>query len=257
RIQWSLARPAVSDASWYPPTGYRVAYLSGRTLRVVAGDGTGDRLLAAGVQRVAPAWRPSHPYQLTYAARGRVVTRDADTGALIWTARARGVRELQWSAAGARLLVRTRTGVTVLAGRGTTIAAVRAPTVDAALSPDGRELALVRGGADRDVAIARLAGPWAISEPPPPVRSVMSAPGADQVAWSPNGRWLLVSWPAADQWVFLAAGRQPRIVAVSKIARRFAAGAREASVTGTGDTIAGRTPAFPRVDGWCCIADGG
>lgn len=259
RIQWSLARPAVSDASWYSPTGYRVAYLSGGTLRVVAGDGTGDRLLAARVQRVAPAWRPGHPYQLTYAARGRIVTRDADTGDVLWTARARGVRELQWSASGTRLLVRTRTGVTVLAGRGTPIAALAAPAVDAALSPDGRQLALVRGGADRDVAIAGLIGASAEAAAPesPPIRSVMSAPGADQVAWSPNGRWLLVSWPAADQWVFLAAGRTPRIVAVSKIARQFAPGAREASAGGAGATIAGRTAEFPRVDGWCCTAAGG
>jgi hypothetical protein len=63
-IQWALTRQAVSDPRRYPPTGFRVAYLSGNTLRVVAGDGSDDRLLATGVAAVAPAWRPDQPYQL-------------------------------------------------------------------------------------------------------------------------------------------------------------------------------------------------
>jgi len=46
--QWTLPRPRVRDPRWYPSTGYRVAYLSRADLRVVAGDGTGDHLLAAG-----------------------------------------------------------------------------------------------------------------------------------------------------------------------------------------------------------------
>ena len=45
-LQWSLVRRDVSDARWYSPTGYHVAYLSGNELRVVAGNGTGDLLLA-------------------------------------------------------------------------------------------------------------------------------------------------------------------------------------------------------------------
>ena len=84
-IRWALARPAVSDPRWYSPSGYRVAYLSAGTLRVVAGDGTGDRLLATGVAQVAPAWRPAAadgPYELAYVtASGRVVVRDGDNGA--------------------------------------------------------------------------------------------------------------------------------------------------------------------------------
>jgi hypothetical protein len=62
--RWALARPAVSDPRWYPPTGFRIAYISGSQLRIVAGDGTGDHPLAAYVAPVPPAWRPGHPYQL-------------------------------------------------------------------------------------------------------------------------------------------------------------------------------------------------
>ena len=89
-VRWALARPAVSDPRWYSPSGYRVAYLSAGTLRVVDGDGTGDRLLATGVAHVAPAWRPGQPlgpFELAYVtARGRVVVRDGDTGKVVWSA---------------------------------------------------------------------------------------------------------------------------------------------------------------------------
>src|SRR6185437_7031143 len=42
---WSISSPARISSPRWAPSGYRVAYLSGRSLRVVAGDGTGDRLL--------------------------------------------------------------------------------------------------------------------------------------------------------------------------------------------------------------------
>ena len=53
----------------------------------------------------------------------------------------------------------------------------------------------------------------------------------DQVVRSPDGRWLLVTWPTADQWIFIRI--QPRkIVGVSRISAQFGS--------------------FPRVGGWCC-----
>jgi hypothetical protein len=53
----------------------------------------------------------------------------------------------------------------------------------------------------------------------------------DQVVRSPDGRWLLVSWPTANQWVFVRL--QPRkIVGVARITQQF-----------------GRDP---RVEDWCC-----
>jgi len=55
-LRWSIPRRAVALPRWFAPDGYRVAYLSGTTLRVIAGDGTGDHLLARQVaQGVAPA----------------------------------------------------------------------------------------------------------------------------------------------------------------------------------------------------------
>jgi hypothetical protein len=233
-IHWMLARPRVGDAQWYQPTGYRVAYRSGRELRVVAGDGTGDHLLAPATANVAPAWRPGHAYELSYVdSAGRLITRDADTGRAIWTdPLPGGARSLSWSANASRLLAAGRSGARVFAARGRLIAAVPAetgaPLVDAALSPSGGELAFISGDA---VVITDLARGNA-------QRTVLSGLGVRQVVWSPDGRWLLVSWPRADEWVFVRIAGRPRIEAVSRIAEQFGAATARAG--------------FPRLAGWCC-----
>ncbi len=236
-IRWALARPAVSDPRWYSPSGYRVAYLSAGTLRVLAGDGTGDRLLATGVAHVAPAWRPGGadgPYELAYVtARGRVVVRNGDTGRIVWST-APGPRpfELMWSDNGARLLVLSRRQARTYAAGGavTSTMALPAAASDGALSPDGRSLALVLGG--REVVVGKGGS----------LRQALAGPGVTAVSWSPDGRWLLVTWPAANQWVFVRVAGAPRIDAVSRISEQFSSG--------------GAARAFPQLDGWCCTAQG-
>jgi len=90
--------------------------------------------------------------------------------------------------------------------------------------------------ADQDAVVLNVASPS--SQP----RRVLSGAGLRQLAWSPDGRWLLVSWPAADQWVFVRVAGMPRIAAVSRIARQFSARSAQ--------------HAFPRIEGWCCTASG-
>ncbi|HUA06759.1 MAG TPA: hypothetical protein VMB27_22825 [Solirubrobacteraceae bacterium] len=236
-IRWALARPAVSDPRWYSPSGYRVAYLSAGTLRVVTGHGTGDRLLATGVARVAPAWRPGAalgPYELAYVtARGRVVVRDGDTGRILWSTPP-GPRpfELTWSADGRRLLVLSRHQARTYSASGALSSRTTLPGAasDGALAPDARKLALVLGG--REVAVASGGQ----------TRQVLAGAGVKAVSWSPDGRWLLVTWPAANQWVFVRVTGAPRIEAVSRISEQFSSG--------------GAAQAFPELDGWCCTAGG-
>jgi WD40 repeat protein len=237
--QWSIARPEVRSPRWFSPNGYRLAYLSGTTLRVIAGDGTGDRKLAQSVAQVAPTWRPGHDYLLAYSeANGTVVARDADTGRVAWSHRVAGpTRLLAWSPDGARLLVLTRAAAIVLDGSGHQVAqlpsARNESALDGALSPDGRQLALLSGG---DVTLTDLSRPQAVQ------RRLFTGAGLEQLAWSPDGRWLLVTWPAADQWVFIHTAGQPRIIAVSKISEQFRS--------------LGPSHAFPTLDGWCCTAAG-
>jgi hypothetical protein len=53
-----------------------------------------------------------------------------------------------------------------------------------------------------------------------------------QAQWSPDRRWLLVTWPTADQWVFVRTEGRRRIVGVSRISAQFGGASR--------------------VAGWCC-----
>ncbi len=175
-VRWSLARPNVRFPRW---TGdridTRIAYLSGTSLRVVAGDGTGDRLLRRNVAAVAPMWLPGPGFRLALTDRaGRTTVVDADTG---------------------------RT----LASR-----------------PVPRPSAAIRSrGAASEALVGR--------------KVVFRGTGEFRdVARSPDGRWLLVTWPTADQWVFVRVVGERKIVAVSGITRQFGGGA------------------FPRISGWCC-----
>ena len=94
-------------------------------------------------------------------------------------------------------------------------------------------LALVLGGRTDQVVIQKLS-----SQPAPP-RRVQAGPGLRQVLWSPDGRWLLISWPAADQLVFARVKGPWRIAAVGHITRQL-----------------GRSGEFPELEGWCCTAHG-
>ncbi len=105
--------------------------------------------------------------------------------------------------------------------------------MDAALAPDGNTLAVLSA---RDVTLTSL------SPRPGASRRVFTGQGLRQLAWSPDGQWLLVSWPAADQWIFVHATGRPRIAAVSRIAEQLAPG--------------WGAHAFPQLDGWCCTTGG-
>ncbi len=229
--QWSIARPDLRSPEWFAPNGYRLTYLSGGSLRVIAGDGTGDRELARSVARVAPAWQPGHPYELAYAqSDGTVAVRDVDTGRLAWSRRTpTRPRLLAWSADGRLLLVLTQDAVLLFDAHGDQLARVPGiggePVRDGALSPDGRQLALLTRG---QVTVTDTARPG--STP----RRLFTGADLGQLVWSPNSQWLLISWPAANQWVFIHAVGQPRLIAVSRIAEQFG---------GLG---------VPHLEGWCC-----
>jgi hypothetical protein len=138
---------------------------------------------------------------------------------------------------GQRLLVLAPAAVRVYRANGSLKASFAMPdglpAIDGALSPDGHTLALV------------LAGKYVVTEnlglPHPVPQRVLAGAGLRQVAFSPDGRWLLVSWPAANQWVFIRVVGVPRIRAISRIAQQFPSG---------------KSHRFPQLDGWCCIAYG-
>lgn len=84
-VRWSLARPDVRYPRWGgTQTDTRIAYLARGGLRVVNGDGTGDRLLDAAAALRAPAWREGMRHVLVYARRdGTVRAVEVDTNTLV------------------------------------------------------------------------------------------------------------------------------------------------------------------------------
>ena len=69
-------------------------------------------------------------------------------------------------------------------------------------------------------------------------RELFSGPGRfGQVAFSPDGRRLLVPWPDADQWLFLSSSRGGHVGAVANIGRQFARGRAERPVPGRGRVV--------------------
>jgi hypothetical protein len=262
--RWTLTRPGhVELARWNGPDGFRIAYLEGRALRVVNGDGTGDRFIAGGAAAVAPAWRSGPGHEVAYATeRGAVVAFSADSRRRIFATESRagqprrgagsasdaeaqrsvsgtmsaaGVTSLQWS--GARLLVMREDRIELLRADGAPVWTWTPPAGShirsAAPAPGGDRVAVVTGDGhtSRVLLIAKahrsrvlFAGPGNFAAP----------------RWSPEGRWLLLPWPSADQWLFLEPGSGTgKLHAVAHLAKQFS----------PGDPTAAR---FPSVVGWCC-----
>ena len=84
-VRWTLARPDVRLPRWGGTrTDTRIAYLSRGRLRVVGGDGKGDRLIDRLAAEQAPVWLPGPGHRLAYLRRdGSVRIVDADAGSLL------------------------------------------------------------------------------------------------------------------------------------------------------------------------------
>ena len=247
-FRWSIEASAPIEAvDWSSDEGFRVAYLAGEEVRVVAGDGTDD-VAVASARAVPPVWRPeSDParsvHQLAYVDRSnRVVLTDTDAGTTRWRTATIGapVTSLEWSANGETLLVKSASFVLAFGAAGQPLvkgplnapAGLRA----ASLSPSGKEVAMVRDSKlGRELVLTSLAdGNERLL-----YRTRSRARGAefDEPVFSPDGEWILLPWRAADQWLFIRRDDR-RVVAVADISRQFESGSSRES--------------FPHVTGWCC-----
>jgi hypothetical protein len=232
--RWSLSRRDVRLPRWGgTEIDTRIAYLSGRQLRVIAGDGTDDRRLAPRVEAVAPAWRPRARHVLAYVeSDGRLVVEAADTGRRFWSRRLGAVEKLEWSTDGRLLLVQGRRFLRVFSAGGQLrydlLGREAAPVVGASFAPNRRRLAFVQqiGGQSQVWVIPRLRPDASAA------RRILAEGSFGDVIWSPDGRWVLADWEAADQWVFRRIGRRGRIDAVDNVAEQFGG--------------------FPSFAGWCC-----
>jgi outer membrane protein assembly factor BamB len=227
-VRWTLERPGVRFPRWTgSETDTRIAYVDRTGIRVVAGDGTGDRVLVPG-GRGPIAWRPGAGFVLANTTSRSVLVLDAQTGRRLWTAARPRERAtaVEWSSDGRRLLVLSPHHLGVYDQRGRILdhedPAESWPDVDATFRPGSQEIGAARVHGSQSTAYV-LTG-----------RTLFNGMGVFRdIAWSPDGTWLLVTWPTADQWVFVRSDAR-RIQAVSNIAEQF------------------RSRTFPRVEGWCC-----
>lgn len=219
KVHWTLARPGVSSPRWGGlRTDTRIAYAARDGLRVVAGDSRGDRLLAPA-ERGPFAWRPGQLAQLAYVTTGEIRLQDTDSGRVLWrTTRSANdpVRHISWSADGSRLLVVSRHGVLVVDDSGHVVARVPGSFRDATFVGPTAGLAVLTTSGDVRVGSTLL----------------FHAGGLRELGTSPDGRWLLAAWPAANQWVFVRVAAPHTIRAYSGITRQFGGGT------------------FPTVSGW-------
>ena len=225
KVHWTLARRGPAWPRWTGTyTDTRIAYVSAGGLHVVAGDGTGDRLLAADAGDAPPAWDPARRFAVAYASAGAILLR-RDDGTLLWRRPVPALpHDLSWSSDGRELAVFGRRAVVVLDGRGRLLRTIRfGGLVDGAFEPGSHRLAVsVRLPGRSEVRLVDGSAR----------RLLLAGPGAfGELAWSPDGRWLLVTWPAADQWVFV---HGTRARAVARIRAQFQQGPLQ---------VAGR---------WCC-----
>jgi hypothetical protein len=108
----------------------------------------------------------------------------------------------------------------------------------AAFSPRGRTIAILL---DRSLGPGPPRSEALLIDPSGgPTRRLFGVSGhLTELAFSPDGRRLLLAWPAADQWLFVPIEGGARLRAIGGVAAAFAPGNAAQA-------------AYPRVEGWCC-----
>jgi len=237
RTRWSLARARLGATDWGgTPVDTRIAYAHGDRINVIGGDGRGDRFLlsAPDVPKAPIAWAPRSVRLLAHSNQGILRLLDVAAGGdEIWSVRVAQPFALFWTSDGERLVAVSRNTLTVLDARGQLIFRheLAGRAASAAVNPRTHTIAVglrVRGTDRSEVFTFSLDRKSAAQQ-----RLFGGVGTFGDLAWSPNGRWLLVAWKDADQWVFVRSHRTPRIDAVANVSDQF------------GGT-------FPRIEGWCC-----
>ena len=226
-LHWSIGRPGRIQSPRWSFDGFRIAYFARGALRIVNGDGTDDHLLTRDARPSVAAWEPGS-HVLAYVSRtGNIAVTNVDGARPTVYVRTRlSPQQLAWTP-DRRLVAVGARAIGIFARRGPQLRRIgtAARIVTAALSPDGTKVAFIEAnGAESTLSVTRTtAGP---------AREIFKGRGMfTSVVWSGDGRWLLLDWTSADQWLFI---RFPvrRIVAVSNIRASF-----------------GEAPSLA---GWCC-----
>lgn len=245
--RWRLAPGGAISSPRWAPSGLRIAYLAGKTLRIVDGDGSDDGSLGDS-SPVPAAWQPGADANVaSYVNRsGFIVTANADSGEELWRApRREQILQLVWSRDGRRLAALSDDGLQIYDQGGERVMRrIELPTdhpaglpghvQEVAFSPARDRLALAResrGGSANEVVVLS-------TDPAGWQKTVYRGKGGlGGVAWSPDGEWLLVAAIGADSphWTFVNIADPTRTRQIDGI-----------------QTLFGERPAIPEVAEWCC-----
>lgn len=234
--KWSVTRPGtVRHPAWSTGDGFFVAYLEAHVLRIVGGNGAGDGALRRHAAPVTPAWRPHAGHVLVYAREsGGLEAVDVDAGVTLWHTPADAgpdhAHQLAWSRDGRRLAVLSARVLTLRDAGGRVLRSV-------ALPGRARQLALHPSGTRAAVVVAGTAGGARVLDVPLTGASrpkQLFQGDVDGLAWSRDGRRLLLAWRDADQWLLVGPDGRVRRALHGVSAELGAAGG------------------FPRLAGWCC-----
>jgi hypothetical protein len=247
-IKWSLARSKMLGGARWSLEGKneccRIAYLNGRELRVVAGDGKGDGPLRNVAGSAPPAWRPQAIRQLAFSTiDGRIELVDVDSTKTIWrTDPGDPPTQLVWSDDGQRLLALGERTLRAFDANGRKLWASGHPIGPSGLVfvRESHRFVLIRYSPATSRSDLVL---YQAETDPGEARFLYSAPGDfGTLAISPDGNWLLVGWINANQWLFLRLSAA-KVESVSNIVEQFG-----------GSSKAPLTSSFPKSVSWCCPA---
>jgi hypothetical protein len=217
-VRWTLARPAVHSPRWTgTATDTRIAYVDRTGIRVIAGDGTRDRLLAPA-ETGPHAWRPGPGFVLAYVSGSELRVQDVETERVLarttiqWNPKLH--TDLEWSSDGRRVLVVNDGTVRVFAAGGRLVARsdpADGRVADATFVPGTHRVLVARFGSGESTISELETG-----------RAMFAGTGVfDEITPSPDGRRLVVEWRTADQWVFVRVDGRRAIRAFSGIAGQF------------------------------------
>ena len=224
--RWSLARRDVHSPSWGGTRlDTRIAYVDRTGLRVVEGDGDGDRLLLSRADIGPFAWRPGSPRELLHLTTDGASVVDVDSRRILW----RNPSPFQpiavsWSANGRRALAASRSELQVFDERGRRVRRVvfrRSEIVAASFAPTGQAIGLLLRSPGTVDATTRASVRVLDLNRRSPARAIFTGRGDfGELAWSPDGRFVLVAWRSADRWLFV--NRATRYaIAIDSIGSQF------------------------------------
>ncbi len=221
-IHWEKPRKQRLAFPQWSYEGFRIAYLSGDTLRVITGDGARDWGLGAADARVPPAWKPG-------------------THDVAWVGKDGDVRIANVDDGRPPTRVRETRRIVALAWNDGELTAITGTVVAAAVGP----------ATGHTATVARAAGRSRVYVDD---RLVFSGAGVmNSVAFSPDEQWLVVGWPSGRP----ARLRAPAPAAAVRRLERDAAVRREMQQCTDGAARPSRArhraqrarPADPRVRG--------